>query len=342
MFRTIKLSIITIIFLPFFSCSQAEDEVEEYLFEIEHTDTIITNKSDSLSHDSTTVSPSDSLQKQDNTISYTKDTIIVSYEKYMNLSPTVVSPQGAACYDKYLVQGYKKNPALEIYDLDNKKYLCKIDISDPVPSSDIHTNTICFGNQKYSPDDFFPILYINSGNTKRINGILCSFLYVYRLRMNDDNQMGIDLIQTITLKNFNIWTEGILDNDHNYLWVKHNRTFSSFHIPKLEEGDVTIDLNDALNDFSISSQPFKSSNQGHLYYNEKILLVSGIAPPAEKIVFMIINTLTGVRELVIDLNEIGIKGEPESVFFYKNQFMIGYAGVIYKFSIRKISGDIIL
>lgn len=185
------------------------------------------------------------------------------------------------------------------------------------------------------------MLYINSGYTRIINGNKSSFLYVYRLIKSTDSlgseTFNLEYLNTITLSGFNTWTEGFLDNDHQRLWVKYepngNYSYALFEMPKFEDGDATINCEDAIDNFSLGIQPFTSSNQGHLYHNDNILLVSGTSPRTQKLAFMVINTLTHTRDITIDLSEVGLNGEPENVFFYKDQLMIGYRGSIYKFNL---------
>lgn len=322
MVKSIKYILTFFSSVLFLSCSQAESLYNEYVIEVERTDTINGTK------DST------------NNGQIKKDTLFLSYEKYMSLSPTISSAQGAACYDKYFVQCFNGNSAIEIYDLEKKEYLCKI--KNPYPGiKSTHANTVCFGYQKYSPDDFFPLFYICTGYTSKIDGLNCSFIYVYRLVKSQDPSgseiFNLEYLNTITLRGFNTWTEGILDNDHHRLWVKYepsgNYNYALFEMPKFEDGNVTVNYEDAITDFSLGVQPFTSSNQGHLYHDNKILLVSGISPNSQKLAFIVINTLTHTRELVIDLAEIGLTNEPENVFFYKDQLMIGYRGSIYKFNL---------
>lgn len=299
-----------------------------------------------------TIIINDTIIKNDTVINnntvISQDTILLSYEKYMDLRPSYGTVQGAACYGKYLFQGYSNNAALGVYDLEKKTVLCKLEIPGPKPSSNTHANTVNFGYERLSPDDYFPLLYISSGYTKNINGSPCSFIYVYRISKypNSEGSEGfhIEFVQTITLMGFGSWTEGIPDNDHNLLWIKYepNSTngeyrYASFAMPKLENGDVTIIKDNALTDFSLGTQPFISSNQGHLYYDNKILLVSGGSSTTQKKAFIVINTITQTRELVIDLGEIGLNFEPENLFFYNNHMMIGYSYAIYKFNLYPIS-----
>ena len=349
--RKLILLLFFLLGISFISCSRGEDVIEEYILEIERTKPDSSNKNDSNQNDSTISGKTDtdtitinkpSTDSTDNSASIKKDTIYISYEKYMSLSPSTNSVQGAACFDKYLFQGYGSNSRFEVYNLEAKVHLGKINISDPKPNSRIHANTLCFGNQRVSPDDFFPVLYVSSGYTTGIDGFACSYVYVYRIIKDDRENFSANLVQTITLKGFVAWTEGIPDNDNNLLWIKYqpNETYSyaSFKMPKVEDGNVTLTESDIINNFSFV-QPFKSSNQGHIYHDNKILLVSGTYPHIEKLAFIMINILTGKQELIVDLNEIGLSDEPESIFFYKENLMIGYRDSIYTFIIRNSSGD---
>lgn len=326
MAKSVKYILTSIALVLFLSCSQADSLYKEYVIEFERTDTTC-SINDSTNNDST------------NNVQTEKDIYFLSYEKYMSLVPSISYAQGAACYDKYLVQCYAGNSAIEIYDLEKKAYLCKI--NNPFPGNNTHANTVCFGYQRFAPDDFFPLLYINSGYTSLIDGNKCSFVYIYRLvktsSTSGSETFYLEYLNTITFKGFNTWTEGIIDNDHHQLWVKYepsgNYNYALFEMPKYKDRDVTINCNDAIIDFSLGKQPFTSSNQGHLYYNDNILLVSGKSPKTQKLVFMVINTITHTRDIIIDLTEIGLNAEPENVFFYNDQLMIGYRGSIYKFNL---------
>lgn len=342
------------IMISLLSCSHEDDYLEDYLVVYEHTVNDTTFNKDSTSITDTliivvdTISHKDSINNTDtnaqNSTIIKKDTLLVSYEKYMNISPYDSNGQGGACYDKYYFQGYAGNAAIGVYDLEKKTAICKIDIPEPAASANIHVNTINFGSHRLYEDDYFPLLYVCSGYTEKVNGIPCSFIYVYRIikktNKSHTEKFSAELVQTITLKDFGVWTEGIIDNDHDWLWIKYGGyIFAPFIIPNIDNGNVTIQKEDALSSFAIEGQSFTSSNQGHLYHDNKILLVSGISPNTQKLAYIVINTLTHTRELVIDLAEIGLRDEPENVFFYKNQLMIGYRRAIYKFNIRPLNNN---
>ena len=333
-----KLLVICLSFLLMSACGSADDYIDDY-------DDIKVIVADPPSHkDSINNNPSDTIILGKDSTVVSKEYVICSFREYMILSPTYGTGQGGACYDKYFFQGYQNNSAIGIYDLVKKKSLGRLGITNPTPNSMIHSNTLNFGMQRYNKDDFFPLLYVSSGYPKNVNGKSLSFIYVYRIskstNINGEEEFGITLIQTISLKGFGYWTEGILDNEHNILWLKYEPggeyRYASFYVPKYDVGDVEISLEDNLVDFSIGKQPFSSSNQGHLYYNDRILLVSGTNPYTQKLAFIVINTITQSRELVIDLAEIGLREEPENLFFFRNQLMIGYRNSIYEFNIKYV------
>ena len=329
----IFISILTSLPL-FLSCSHADNLLEEYEIEVEHV--IADTTKNSTQNDTI----NDNKGNTENIIT-TKENIKVSYGKYMKITPLYGMAQGAACYRKYFIQGYAKNAALGLYDLEKKQAICKLNIPAPAASSTTHANTINFGNERFSPDDYFPLLYVCSGYMKQINGSQCSSIYVYRICKydNSDGSEGfhVEFVQTILLKGFDSWTDGIIDQDHNILWIKYNSNnefrYASFTMPKLKDGDITISKEEAITDFSIGKQLFTSYHQGNIYYDKKIIFVCGTSYKTQKIALVVDNILTHTRELVIDLAEIGLTSEPENVFIYNNQLMIGYQRAIYKFNI---------
>ena len=337
MIKFFKYMFLFFCLISLLSCGHEGDIIDEYLIEVER------QNNDSITPKDSTTTPKDTITTNNSTTTG-KDTIICSYEKYMSISTSYGGSQGAACYDKYFFQGYSNNAAIGVFDLEKKTCLGKIDISDPTPNSRIHVNTMNFGTQKYDKDDFFPLLYVSSGYTQKVNNNALSYIYVYRILRDKTESFTATLVQTIALNGFGTWTEGILDNDHDILWIKYepNGTdgeykYASFNVPKYKSGDIVLNQDNYLTDFSLGVQPFKSSNQGYIYYKDKLLLVSGTSPTIQKLAFIVINLKTQTRETVIDLAEIGLRSEPENVFFYKDQLMIGYSRSIYKFNYRYLN-----
>ena len=274
------------------------------------------------------------------------DTIICSFEKYMDLQPAASSVQGSACYGDFFVQGYNYNSCVTIYNLKEKKCLGTIDISAPTPSAKTHSNTLNFGNQRYDSNDYFPLLYISSGY--QTNGV--SHIYVYRLTknvLNDKESFSISLVQTISL-HLNGWTEGIVDSTSDYIWIKYGLPeqygFALYKLPNIFDGDVEFYYEDNLKDFRLDRTPKGSRNQGHLYRDGKIFLVTGVPSSGEQIAFISIDTEKEVRDLIIDLVGAGLVNpnnprdntfEPEGVIIYNDQLMICYPTALYTFTFKK-------
>lgn len=275
------------------------------------------------------------------------DSLFCTFHEYMSLQP-VAQGQGGTCYGDYFIQGYNKNEFITIYNLKEKRNITTISIPAPPPNSKTHTNTINFGGQRYDEKDYFPLLYISSGYS--INGI--SYIYVYRIvgGGEKDDDFSISLVQTISLKNFGSWTEGIIDAENGYLWIKHSidglSGYAKYDIPDIKKGEVTVQYENYLHNFKLERIP-NSSNQGHLFTNNRILYVSGIPTNEPLVAFAIINTLTERHELILDLSEVGLHNynvdnyfEPEDLFFYNNQLMIGYRNVIYILNIQKVKNGL--
>lgn len=324
-----------------YNVDAGEDESDSSASE----DTEIHNEDDSLQNDSTASEiEASSNSDETNTPEGGEKQTQPKVEKYMDLSyPSGYSAQGSACYGNYFFQGYAGNKIITVYDLKNKTCIGSYDTKGPY-NSRIHANTLNFGNQRYDPDDDFPVLYVSSGYT--INGY--SQIYAYRIQ-KQVSDFSFSLVQTITLKGCGSWTEGILDNENDYLWIKYEKNgsagpfgYAKFNVPDISSGDVTIDFNSYIDDFSLSAEPYPSSNQGHIFHDNKILLVSGVPATNEKLAYISIITESHERECIIDLAENGLVNknapkdnayEPEGCIFYDDNFMICYRKFIYTFQI---------
>ena len=276
------------------------------------------------------------------------DSLFCTFQEYMSLQP-VAKVQGGACYGDYFVQGYETNEFITIYNLKTKSYVTTLSIPAPPPSSKTHSNTLNFGVQKYDENDDFPLLYISSGY--QTNNI--SYIYVYRIYKNskEDSDFSVSLIQTISLCGFNSWTEGIIDVENNFLWIKYEPQgvygYAKYALPSIESSQVSINYADYLQDFKLERQPAGSSNQGHLLIDNRIILVSGVPIGGQTLALVSINTMTQQRELILDLSEVGLHNynvdnyfEPESLIFYNNQLMICYRYVIYLLNIQRVKNGV--
>lgn len=259
------------------------------------------------------------------------------FEEYMLLTKGSGWAQGSASYGDYFFQGNNNNLMIDVYNLKTKSYICRIPIDKQQTNSLYHANTLNFGNQFYSSDDAFPVLYVSSGYTQ--NKSTESFVFVYRIIQTEDDKFQLELIQTITL-DFGTWTEAILDNDHNAIWIKDSTGYRKFIMPSIFGGDCKISSWDfALAEIKHEKRPFSSHDQGHLFYDDRIWFATGVPSLNERTALFIIDTKTKKREAIIDFFDLGLFNpsnpqdnyfEPEGVIVYDNQIMICFRYAIYR------------
>ncbi len=275
------------------------------------------------------------------------DSLFCTFQEYMSLRP-VARAQGSACYGDYFIQGYDTNEFITIYNLKTKSYVTNLAIPAPPPSSNTHVNTLNFGTQKYNENDFFPLLYVSSGyQTYNI-----SYIYVYRIVKDSkrETDFSISLVQTIALCGFDTWTEGIIDVESNFLWVKYEPDglygYAKYELPPINSSQVSINYEDYLQDFKLNREPL-GANQGHLFTGNRILLVSGGPTEGQEMAFVSINILKEQRELILDLRNVGLHNndidwyfEPEGLIFYNNQLMICYSKAIYILNIQRVKNGV--
>lgn len=288
--------------------------------------------------------------EKNDTLDLASDFDISSHDikKIMDLDcPSGWSAQGSANFDDFLFQFYAGNRYFSVYDINNKKkigdYLC------PGPLGPrVHANTVNFSSRYYNSDDPFPTLYLSSGY--QLDGY--TRIYCYRVIHPSELQYRLELVQTITLQDFGTWTEGVLDNENGYLWIKYEKNgsngsygYAKYEIPDYSSDDVIISFNDYLEKFDLPAQPKPSSNQGHIFQGGKIRLVSGVPSKDQPLLYICLNPSTGERELMIDLSEQGLVNEnnrkdnayePEGCMVYDGQFLICYKNFVYSISLDDI------
>jgi hypothetical protein len=274
-------------------------------------------------------------EEEDSSCIYTSSNIFVGAEKYMDLTNWSGWAQASANYGDFLFQGYENNLMIDVYNLKTKTFIGRIPIDRSQQSSLYHVNTINFGNQFYAEDDAFPVLYVCSGY--RQENSTKSLVFAYRIVQADNDVFRAELIQTITL-DFGSWTEAILDNEHNAIWIRDKHAYRKYPVPSVFDGDCLISSRDnCLKEITLFKRPFASSDQGHLFYDDRIWFASGVPGWSEKTALYILNTLTDKCDM-IELKDLGLVNplnpldntfEPEGVIAYNNQIMICFRKAIY-------------
>ena len=258
----------------------------------------------------------------------------IACEQYMRLKSGIV-PQGTACYDKYLFVASDTLPSLNIYDLETATNIADITFE---PVSTYHCNNINFGTEKYAENDYFPLLYISQENIAEHKCL------VYRITM-DDTVFTAELVQTITYPDPSVanmyYPNCFLDNLNNLIYLlgytkssysaDENRILrvTGYNLPLLSSGDVTLNLNDAIQNFVINT--VKTSHQGCIINGDKIIQAYGNPSNIPDIYIGQISLSAERCVTRIRLNELGITTEPESLFVYENHLFIVLANrYVYK------------
>lgn len=241
---------------------------------------------------------------------------------------TSISCQGGACFGDYLFMFKEDNTTCWIYNLSTNTLLQTYTIPSEERGfvSNAHCNTVNFGTDYYDLDDPFPLIYVSTGYASGgYSGAL-----VYRIVVNTESDVttySLTLVQTVRIPSN--WSEFIVGKDGDcYIKTEDNGiVYYRMRMPKLSQGDVTLDFVNALSVCHLTPQPSwynGSRNQGHIYHNGKIYLVSGV-PTSETSLFIVINLSTGEREVEIDLyNTLGLHSEPEALFIWDGRFCIAF------------------
>lgn len=207
-----------------------------------------------------------------------------------------------------------------------------------------HSNAVCFGRERFSSDDEFPLLYSNiynnySGATDRRIGVTC----VYRLQ-RDGESFKTTLVQTIKigftesalwksdgdLQDMRPYGNFLVDADRSlyfgFVMRDADRTtaYFSFDLPPLFAGqkDPETGVNAViLGDSDIKSRfecPYHHFIQGACLRGGKIYSVEGFSDSEKQPAGLrVIDTAKGCQEAYYDLLRMGYPLEPELIDFYE-------------------------
>lgn len=252
----------------------------------------------------------------------------IDYEEIMTLGERY--SQGGDCWGDYFFQFVKNNFQVRIYDLSSKTLIQKVNLAESQRGfvSNCHCNTVCFGAEFYDAEDDFPLIYVSTGySADGYTGAL-----VYRITRNNKS-FSFTLVQTIRFPvDKSSWTEFIPGDQFAYLCYRSERVIFKVPMPKLKDGDQIISRNDAVETYQFTPQPdwmATSRNQDRMYYQGKILFVSGV-PPGEASVFIVLNLESRERERIIDFKKIGLTSEPESIFIWQGDICVAFVDKIVK------------
>ena len=206
-----------------------------------------------------------------------------------------------------------------------------------------HSNAVCFGNEYYSTEDEFPLLYSNIyNNYANTDGPMLGVCCVYRIQRNKNNFKStlVQIIEIGFVNDTHLWRSRLepadvrpygnftVDTETNTLYAFTMRDaasstrYFSFDLPKVSEGvfnehygvrKVTLGVNDIKDMFDVEYHHYV---QGACCHNGKIYSVEGFTnneknPPALRI----INTETKKQELCVMFADLGMSIEAEMIDF---------------------------
>lgn len=262
------------------------------------------------------------------------DGIKISPSHVMSLKmDSKIVPQGGDCYGNLYFQFTSNNSIVRVYDLEKKILIQESEIEGFNRGfvSRCHCNSVNFSSSYYSDEDEFPLIYVSTGySSGGYTGAL-----VYRIQ-REQSMFSFSLVQTLKFPVFEslVWTEFIPADRFCYLCYTGANVVFKFYLPSINEGDVYLNYIDAIDSFQFPSQTEwinNSSNQDRLYYNEKIISISGVPHSGESLFLAIMDLSSRTYEHIFDLKAMGLYQEPESVFFWKNNLCIAFLDEIVQF-----------
>lgn len=251
-----------------------------------------------------------------------EEAIMPSFEEIMTINGS--NSQGGDCWGDFFFQFSGNNSVVRVYDLATKSLVQTISITSSLKGfvPNCHCNTVCFGTEYYEAEDIFPLIYVSTGYAyDGYTGAL-----VYRITQHN-GIFFITLVQTIKFPvDKSSWTEFVPGDGNAYLCYPGERVIFKIPMPKLKDGDHVISRDDAIETYQFSPQPnwmSSSRNQDRLYYQGKILYISGV-PPGEASAFVVLNLETLERERIVDFMKIGLKSESESLFVWRGDLCVAF------------------
>lgn len=321
-----RLVFLFIAFMMISACGSADDFLED-LEEGEAIDSIIVNPptpsdttntqpSDTIIviNDSTAV-PKDSTSGNNDSIPsdslQVKDRPEIEYTKLFRLTSTSKnSSQGFAIYGNMLFHCHHSNDVIDIFNLETQEKVASIYLE---PETIVHCNNVNFGSEFYHKDDKYPLLYVQH------RGYACK-LNVYRILCNGDSIVGADKVQTISFDSLS-WCINTIDIGNNLLYAiyGYNGThyISSFRLPSVKEGDVTINPRSA---YKTYYSPYTKIGQDTAFDNGYLYVICGYSKEGELWRIDIANKTARM----IDFTKYGLNGEPEGIDIYNGDIMVSF------------------
>ena len=266
------------------------------------------------------------------------------------ISTDGIAHQSAACYGDYAFFISNKMINIMVYNMRTNQRIFTLK-QDPLGTGTIyHCNQACFGTQKYSEEDPFPLLYISQFQNKSNRCFITVFRILPTSAGADQEYVAFSFerIQTIyfpiasddnSLNNAN----AVIDTDHHFIYTysRNNNSaadnykkckISKFYVPNpLESGSVYLSNSDILDSYFI---PIEAVNMQGGAIHDGLLYIGKGAPAVGYVYLNVVDLINKKLSYTFDLLNNGYTWEPEGALFYKDELYIGASKRIFKFSFQ--------
>ena len=250
-------------------------------------------------------------------------------EEYMTATP-FSNKQAMCCFGDYAFLFTDKGGSIAVINMRTRTVVDTVSMSGAFANDSNHCNTASFSSLYYQEGDEFPILYVSSG--KKVDGYPRAYgLRIVKTVDGDTVTFAITLVHTVTL-NYASWAEFVWAG--KWLYVRYEPDGGNVWgkaVAPSASADATIDPEDLMDTVAFSDYLHKDlaiDTQGYFHLNGRIYTVWGTSAP---FYFGAVDPGTGKIVTLIDLAELSITNEPESVFLWDGNLYINcYNGKIFR------------
>lgn len=343
---------ILLVLLFFFSLQSCGGDGDYITIDIEQQEDNLNDEDDG--QDGEDIDGDEDSPDSDNPIPSTPNDNINSKRAYLYIdqfSSDGMAHQSAASYGDYAFLISNKMINVRVFNMRNNTRVFDLRNQPPLGTGTIyHCNQACFGTQKYSEEDYFPLLYISQFQNKNNR----CFIQVFRVLPTsagtgqEYTAFAFERIQTIYLPTFTddnclYYANAVIDTDSHYIYTysyDKNSEHETYHLCKISKFDIPDPLtsssvsfsdSDILDSYFISTEgPYM---QGGAYHDGLLYIGKG-SPSIGYVKLHVVDLANRRLWFSVDLLNNGFRWEPEGAYFYKDDLYIGASSRIFKFTFK--------
>lgn len=266
----------------------------------------------------------------------------VCFEKLGNIKKM----QDGATYGNNLIEMDSSNHGI-VYDINSYEEIGTITLDKTIS---MHSNSVCFGAEKYDEQDEFPLMYTNvynnySSDEDRREGICGVFRLVKDVPGNYYGQL-VQLIKIGFTEDLSLWKSKkdgsdfrpygnfVVDTDNNRLYAYVMRDseqitrFFEFECPTVDKSEtytnIVLGKEDIISSFDLV---FYSALQGVTYFDGMLYSLDGF----QNAMIHVVNLKEQCLYATLKLSEMGMAYEPEAIFSMENSVVFANStGNVYR------------